>query len=70
MDVHVYTIIESTIINTPIAILLGHARNASTFTNGSLIVENLQLQNVSTAIQGPKNTTPLAGSSGSLTIAG
>ncbi|KAI4174041.1 MAG: hypothetical protein LQ343_002605 [Gyalolechia ehrenbergii] len=64
------TFIDSSISNTPIGVLTSHARNA-TFTNGSLVLENVQLENVRTAIQGIGNTTLLFGTAngGSRTIA-
>ncbi|KAL8933128.1 MAG: hypothetical protein Q9216_006515, partial [Gyalolechia sp. 2 TL-2023] len=54
------TFIDSSISNTPIGVLTSHTRNA-TFTNGSLILENVQLDNVRTAIQGIGNSTLLSG---------
>lgn len=62
--------IDSSISNTPIGILTSHRKNA-TFTNGSLALENIQLDNVRNAVQGLDNTTLLAGTrnSGPRTIA-
>ena len=63
------TFIDSSIVNTPIGILTSHDSAASTFSNGSLILENVSFKNVGTAVQGPKNATALAGTSGSMKIA-
>ena len=63
------TFIDSTIVNTPIGILTAHDSQASTFSNGSLILENVSFKNVRTAVQGPKNATALAGTSGSMKVA-
>ncbi|KAL8946565.1 MAG: hypothetical protein Q9222_007057, partial [Ikaeria aurantiellina] len=63
------TFVDSSICNTPIGVLTSHAANA-TFTNGILVLENVKLQNVPTAIQGAGNTTLLPGTTpgGSLSI--
>jgi glucan 1,3-beta-glucosidase len=63
------TLIDSSITDTPIGIATAHDATSLPATGGSLIVENVQLKNVSTAIQGPGSTTVLAGSTGLLTIA-
>ncbi|KAL8958790.1 MAG: hypothetical protein Q9193_004221, partial [Seirophora villosa] len=60
------TFIDSSIANTPVGVLTSHQRNA-TFTNGSLVLENVQLENVPAAVQGVDNATILEG--GSSTIA-
>lgn len=55
------TFYDSSITNTPIGILTAHSiSQASNFSNGSLILENVQLNNVPVAVQGP-NGTALAG---------
>jgi glucan 1,3-beta-glucosidase len=64
------TLIDSTITNTPIGIITAYTSSASPATGGSLIVENVVLNNVPTAIQLTGGTTILAGSSGTMTIAG
>lgn len=64
------TLIDSSITNTPIGILSGRTTEPSSVSNGSLILENVRLQNVTTAVQGAKNTTLLPGSSGAKTIDG
>ncbi|KAL9014637.1 MAG: hypothetical protein Q9173_000714 [Seirophora scorigena] len=63
------TFIDS-IANTPVGHLTSHRRNA-TFTNGSLVLENVQLENVLAAVQSVGNTTILDGTpeGGSSTIA-
>lgn len=64
------TFIDSFISNTPIGVLTSHTSNA-TSTNGSLVLENVQLDHVHTAIRGIGNTTLLSGTAngGSRTIA-
>ena len=62
------TFIDSTIANTPIGILTAHDSAISSFSNGSLILENVSFKNVQTAVQGPKNATALAGTSGSMKV--
>lgn len=62
------TFIDSTIINTPIGIQTAHNSAISSFSNGSLILENVSFKNVRTALQGPKNATALAGTSGSMKV--
>ena len=63
------TFIDSNIVDTPIGILTSHNSGASAFSNGSLILENVSFKNVRTAVQGPKNATALAGTSGSMKVA-
>jgi glucan 1,3-beta-glucosidase len=63
-------LIDSTITNTPIGIITAHTSSSSPATAGSLIIENLQLNNVPTVIQLTDETTVLVGTSGTLTIAG
>ena len=63
------TFFDSSITDTPIGIITAHSPSqASTMTNGSLILENVVLNNVPVAVQGPGNTTALAGTAGALTI--
>lgn len=54
------TFIDSNINDTPIGVLTSHALN-TTFTNSSLVLENVKLSNVRTAVQGVGNTTLLFG---------
>lgn len=58
-------VLDSTIRNCPT--FLKTAWQSSTSSNGSLILENIALENVPVAVQGPSGTV-LAGSSGSTTI--
>lgn len=60
--------IDSSISNTPVAIATSHDSSSLPATGGSLILENVQLNNVQTAVQGPGSVS-LAGSSGATTIA-
>lgn len=57
-----------TITNTPIGIQTAHDSAISSFSNGSLILENVSFKNVRTAVQGPKNATALAGTLGSMKV--
>ncbi|KAF2813845.1 pectin lyase-like protein [Mytilinidion resinicola] len=61
------TIIDSTITNCPAFIDTAWTPNASPATGGSLILENIVLSNVPTAIRGPNMATVLSG--GTTTIA-
>ncbi|KAL8773344.1 MAG: hypothetical protein Q9209_001738 [Squamulea sp. 1 TL-2023] len=56
------TFIDSNINDTPVGVLTNHAPNA-TYTNSSLVLENVQLNNVRAAVQGPGNATLLFGTS-------
>lgn len=67
------TLFDSSISNTPIGIITAHDPNGQPVnitTAGSLILENVQLNDVPVAIQMLGGVTVLAGSSGSSTIAG
>lgn len=63
------TLIDSSISNTPIGILTARNSTSKPPAAGSLILENVQLENVRVAVSGPGNRTLLLGSSGSSTIA-
>jgi glucan 1,3-beta-glucosidase len=63
------TLIDSSITNTPIGIITAYTSSSSPATAGSLIIENVQLTNVPTAIQLTGGSTVLAGTTGSTTIA-
>jgi glucan 1,3-beta-glucosidase len=63
------TFIDSSITNTPVGFLTAHSETSLPPTAGSLILENVQLNNVPVAVQGPGSATYLAGSSGSMKIA-
>lgn len=54
------TVIDSEITDTPVGVLTSHSPNA-TYTNGSLVLENVQLKNVPMAVQGIGNSTGLRG---------
>lgn len=62
------TFIDSSNTNTPVGFLTAHSETSLAPTAGSLILENVQLNNVPVAVQGPGSTTYLAGSSGSMDI--
>jgi glucan 1,3-beta-glucosidase len=63
-------VVDSSITNTPIGVINAYdAPNSSPPTGGSLIIENVELSNVSIAIQSKGNTV-LAGTTGSTAIAG
>jgi glucan 1,3-beta-glucosidase len=63
------TFFDSSISNTSIGIITAHSLSQpTTMTNGSLILENVALNNVPVAVQGPANTVALAGTPGALTI--
>jgi hypothetical protein len=63
------TFFDSSISNTPIGIITAHSPSQpAKMTNGSLILENVALNNVPVAVQGPANATALAGTAGALTI--
>jgi hypothetical protein len=61
------TIIDSTIKNTPVGIVFGNASATGPDVPNNLILENLALDNVATAVRGPSGTV-LAGSSGTTVI--
>lgn len=63
------TFIDGTIADTPIGILTSHNSDISSYSNGSLILENVSFRNVRAAVQGPNNSTALAGTSGSMKVA-
>jgi glucan 1,3-beta-glucosidase len=64
------TFIDSSMTDTKVGILTAHTTGSDNQppTAGSLIVENVQLNNVPVAIQGPNGVTYLAGTTGSMTI--
>jgi glucan 1,3-beta-glucosidase len=63
-------LIDSSITNTPVGIVTSWTQNSSPATAGSLILENVQLTNVPVAIQQDTGGTILAGTGGSMNIAG
>lgn len=67
LDVGSITVIDSTFKDTPVGITTAFESGAKPDTAASIILENVNLQNVPTAVQGPSGTL-LEG--GSTTIAG
>jgi glucan 1,3-beta-glucosidase len=71
LNVGSVTILDSSITNTPIGIITAYSSTSQPPTAGSLILENVVLNNVPTAVQYSGNGgTVLAGTGGSMTIAG
>jgi glucan 1,3-beta-glucosidase len=71
LNVGSVTIIDSSITNTPIGIVTAYQSGSQPPTAGSLILENVVLSNVQTAIQLSTNdATILVGTTGTTTIAG
>ncbi|KAH8601293.1 glycoside hydrolase family 55 protein [Bisporella sp. PMI_857] len=62
------TLIDSSITNTPIGIVTARGSSPNPITGGSLILENVRLNNVPVAVQGPNSNTVLAGSTSLSTI--
>ena len=65
------TFIDSSITNTPIGFITGRLKNGESLppATGSLILENVELNNVPIAVEGPDGIA-LAGTTGSTVIAG
>ncbi|KAH0390657.1 glycoside hydrolase family 55 protein, partial [Aureobasidium melanogenum] len=61
-------LIDSTISDTPLGIVTAHSDNSQPPAGGSLILENVALNNVPVAVQGAGGVTVLSGSTGSTTI--
>jgi len=61
--------IDSEINNTPVGVVTGKTSSSQPPSANSLILENVRLRNVQTAVQGPGSTTLLAGTAGQTTIA-
>ncbi|KAI0129504.1 pectate lyase superfamily protein-domain-containing protein [Xylariales sp. AK1849] len=61
------TLIDSSIVNTPVGIITAYSSSSAPATAGSVVLENVSLQNVPVAVQGPSGTV-LSGSSGSTTV--
>ncbi|KAK8065952.1 glucan 1-3-beta-glucosidase [Apiospora hydei] len=61
------TVIDSTIVNTPVGIVTAWSPNSQPATAGTVVLENVVLQNVPVAVAGPSGTV-LSGSSSSTTI--
>ena len=64
------TVIDSSITNTPIGIITAYTSSSSPATAGSMILENVVLTNVPTAVQLTGGTTILSGTTGTMTISG
>ncbi|KAI9727316.1 MAG: hypothetical protein M1828_006935 [Chrysothrix sp. TS-e1954] len=62
-------LIDSSITDTPIGVLTAHDATSQPPASGALVLENVNLQNVPIAVQGPANTTALAGTTSSTNIA-
>ncbi|KAL2784836.1 pectate lyase superfamily protein-domain-containing protein [Aspergillus keveii] len=63
------TVFDSSFSNTPVAIKSAQSETSLPHTAGSIILENVAIDNVGTVVEGPSGTV-LAGSSGSSVIAG
>ncbi|KAG9655002.1 glycoside hydrolase family 55 protein, partial [Aureobasidium melanogenum] len=61
-------LIDSSISDTPLGIVTAHSETSQPAAGGSLILENVALNNVPVAIQGAGGVTVLSGSTGSTTI--
>ncbi|KAH0372502.1 glycoside hydrolase family 55 protein, partial [Aureobasidium melanogenum] len=61
-------LIDSTISNTPLGIVTAHSETSQPPAGGSLILENVALNNVPVAVQGAGGVTALSGSTGSTII--
>ena len=56
------TLVDSTISNTPIGVLTGRDSTSSPPAAGNLIMENVDLHNVTTAVEGPGGAVYRSGS--------
>lgn len=63
------TLIDSSISNTQIGIATSHDLNSQPPTAGSLILENVQVNNVPVIVSGPGGSTSLGGTTGTTTVA-
>ncbi|AEO64347.1 glycoside hydrolase family 55 protein, partial [Thermothielavioides terrestris NRRL 8126] len=68
LNVGSVTLIDSSFTNVPVAVLTAWTTSSNPATAGSLVMENIALNNVPVAVQGPSGTM-LAGTTGSTTIA-
>lgn len=68
LEVGSVTLFDSTFTNVPIAILTGWTEDKTPATAGSLVMENIELDNAAVAVQGPGGTTLLEGTAGRATI--
>lgn len=60
------TVIDSTIVNTPVGIVTAYSSSSQPPTAGSIVLENISLSNVPVAVQGP-NGTLLSGGTSTIT---
>lgn len=63
------TLIDSSMTNVNVGILTAWSPTSNPDTAGSMVLENIQLTNVPTAIRGPNGATLLAGTTTAMTIA-
>lgn len=68
LNVGSVTLFDSTFTNVGVAVLTAWNTGTSPATAGSLAMENIALNNVPVAVQGPGGGTMLAGTAGSMTI--
>ena len=64
------TLIDSFFTNVAVGITTAYVPSSSGVTSGSVIIENLDITNVPTVVQGPNAVTTLGGTTGSANIAG
>jgi glucan 1,3-beta-glucosidase len=62
-------LIDSEINNTPVGVLMARSPSSTPVGGDSLILENVSLNNVATAVEGPGGSVALEGTSGQMTIA-
>ncbi|KAL0260589.1 hypothetical protein SLS55_004279 [Diplodia seriata] len=62
------TILDGSFTNTPVGILTAHDLTSSPATAGSLVLENIQISNVRTIVQGPSTSSSLTGTTGQTTV--
>lgn len=62
-------VIDSTFTNTPVGISTAKAQAPSDWTNGTLVIENVEFINVPTILQGPGSAAYIPGSADATTIA-
>ncbi|KAK9771541.1 putative Pectate lyase superfamily protein-domain-containing protein [Seiridium cardinale] len=60
------TVIDSTFVNVPVAIITAYTSSSQPATAGSVVLENVVLQNVPIAVQGPSGTV-LSGGTATIT---
>ncbi len=70
LNVGSVTVIDSTITNTPVGMITGYSSTSKPATANSLMMENVVLNNVPTAVKQSGGATILAGTTGTTTIPG